>query len=294
MLLVFSHVLAFAVLFLAAVFDLKTTEVPDWVSIIGVVGGVLLHLAASIPLMDLAVLGNFGILLSDPVSWLMALGAPLLWSLGVGMVFSLYGWGIYYFGMWGGADAFAMSVLGFAAPTALNGFSLIYPVNIFLNMLLAGFLYTLFFGFYKAYRNPESLTKTYSMIKEDEKRVAVEVLLAGAFAAVGEYTASFNGLLYFGLFVSMIFLYRFFRVVQDDLMSHMVSVKDLEGGEVIAKEHGGDRKIVGITEEDIEELETDEVEVQEGIRFVPIFPIALVITDLLGGGIYWLFWLTAH
>jgi len=47
MLLTLSYTLALAVLFAAAISDLKTTEVPDWLSVIGVVGGVVLHAAAS-------------------------------------------------------------------------------------------------------------------------------------------------------------------------------------------------------------------------------------------------------
>lgn len=286
MLIVLSHVIAFSTLFLAAIFDLKTTEVPDTVSIVGVVGGIGLHLLASLNSgFDINTLTNLGILLSEPVTWLQALGDPLLWSLGVGTAFSVYGWGIYLLGMWGGADAFAMSVLGFAAPYSITGFGLMHSVDLFLNIMIAGFVYTLLFAFYQSTKKPEVWKDTLNDLKDQEKRVSLEILGAGLLGFVGTYTGSFNGLFYFIFFVSLILLYRFLKNIQDSLLSREVKVSDLKGGEVLAAEEEQGGKIVGITEEEIQELDQETVEIREGIRFIPVFPVALVMTDVLGLGI---------
>jgi hypothetical protein len=52
----------------------------------------------------------------------------------------------------------------------------------------------------------------------------------------------------------------------------------------------GYSQIVGVKKDEIEKLEDDrdvaEVEVKAGVRFIPAFPIALAVTDIMGGGIY--------
>jgi len=72
--------------------------------------------------------------------------------------------------MWGGADAFAMSVLGFAAPYSLTGFGLIHSVDLFLNIMIAGFLYTIVFAFYQASKQPEVWKDTWDQIKKTGKK----------------------------------------------------------------------------------------------------------------------------
>ncbi len=286
MLIVLSHVLAFSALFLGAIFDLKTTEVPDPVSIVGIVGGILLHFMASLNAgFNLNTLLNISLIFQNPVSWIQALGDPLIWCLGVGTVFSVYGWAVYFLGMWGGADAFAMSVLGFAAPYSIKGFGVMHSVDLFLNIMIAGFLYTILFAFYQAAKGPEVWKDTWKRIKEQERRISVEILGAGLLGFIGAYTGSFNGLFYFGFFLLLIFLYRFLKNIQDNMLSKEVPVSELEGGEVLSAEEEEGGMIVGITEEEINELDQETVEIREGIRFIPVFPVALVMTDVLGIGI---------
>lgn len=286
MLIVLSHVLAFSSLFLGSIFDLKTTEVPDSVSVVGVAGGIILHFLASLDAgFDLNTLLNLSLVFQNPVSWLQALGDPLLWCLGVGTVFSIYGWGLYFLGMWGGADAFAMSVLGFAAPYSVTGFGILHSFNLFLNIMIAGFLYTVGFALYRAFREPAIWKETWKQIKNQEQRISVEILGAGLIGFIGEYTMSFNGLFYFLFLVLLIFLYRFLDNLQESLLSREVPVSELEGGEVLAADEEQGGKIVGITEEEIDELDKETVEIREGVRFVPVFPVALLMTDVLGIGI---------
>lgn len=306
MLLLFSHVLGFLSLLIGGVYDLKTTEVPDWASIMGVAGGITLHAVYSYSTGSLE---------------------PLMWSLAVGAVFSIYGWGMYYYGMWGGADAFAMSVLGFAAPHGLSGQNLMYPVNLFVNLMIVGFVYTLVYAAYKAAISGNVLLDTRQRILEQESRISLEIVVAALFSALADIYLGVNGPIYFGFLLTMIFLYRFLRVLESSEMVRKMPVSELEVGDVIDQEgvemggvrgknlvgnvldrlksftgrdsgllnHLEDRygysHIVGITEQEIEKLErsdVDEVEVKTGVRFVPVFPAALLITDVLGGGIYFL------
>lgn len=288
MFVVFSHVIAFLTLSIGALTDLKTTEVPDSLNVVGVLGGIFLHLMASLPEMRFDVLFSSAIVKS-PSAWLQALGDPLLWSLGVGLIFSLYGWGLYFLGMWGGADAFAMSVLGFGAPYAVSGASVVYPVSTFVAVLLSGFAYTLLFGAWKSLQNPEIIQQTVDEIVENERRISMEIMGAAVISAITAYFNPSLGMIYFVFLLFMIVLYRYFRNIQDELMMHEVAVEDLNGGEVLAEDEELGGKIEGITDEQIDSIEKDAVMVREGIRFVPVFPVALLMVDVIGFRITWLY-----
>lgn len=308
MLILASHVLGFLSLLIGAIYDLKTTEVPDLVSLIGIVGGVSLHAVHAYTISSLE---------------------PLMWSLGVGTLFFVYGWAMYYYGMWGGADALAMAVLGFAAPYGLSSQGLIHPVNLFINLMLIGFVYTISFAVYQAIRSGGVLSKTVNNIINDERRISLEIVMASGASAFSEIYLNVNGLAYFVVFLSLIFLYRFLSVLEESSMIEKVPVSEIRPGDVIEQEdvdietvrqrnlvgsvlerlkarinsdslnrflsslqaRYGYSQIVGITEEELERLENSDVEevgVKTGVRFIPAFPIALAMTDLLGGGIQFL------
>ncbi|MFB6291841.1 MAG: A24 family peptidase [Candidatus Nanohaloarchaea archaeon] len=263
MLILLSHAAAFSALFVASVWDLKTTEVPDPVSLFGIIAGVGLH-------------ATYAYIHSAPEA--------LYWSLGVGAVFSIYGWAMYYLGMWGGADALGMGVLGFAAPFGLSGINALYPVDLFLNLMIAGFIYTAGFAAYQAYRTEDVFASTYRRIIEQEKRVGLEILAAAVFATVLQLTGA-PGWLYFLALVFMVFFYRFLKVIEQDALVRTVKVDELEGGEVPVEGQGLGDRVKGLREEDIAEIEQEEIDVKSGVRFVPVFPVALVMTDVLGVGV---------
>lgn len=276
MLLVLSHALAFATLFVASIFDLDTTDVPDVFAVTGVVGGIVLHGLYSYSTGAL----QPSLLFSAPFE---ALG-PLGWSLGVGIAFSLYGWGAYFRGMWGGADAFAMSVLGFAAPYTLPSASLLDPINLFVNIMLVGFFYILGASVYRSWRHGNVYEPVKKKIYEQRRRIGIEFGAAVVFSyMIAEM--GLNGMFYFVLLTVMIFLYRFLQVVQDDLMYETIPVSKLEGGEVPAPGQGFGKKIEGLTEEDIESIDKEEIRVRYGVAFMPVFPLALLVTDVFGGGL---------
>lgn len=305
MLVVFSHILAFSTLFIAAVWDLYTTEVPDMTGIVGVTGGVLLH---------------------GLHSYFTGSLDPITWSIGVGLIFSLYGWGMYFLGMWGGADAFAMSVLGFAAPYSVSGIGLIHAADLFVNIMMIGLAYSVLFAFYKALRSGGLLGKTVNRIVANERRIALEIFLLAMISGMAFYV-KLDGFLYFAAGVSFVFFYRFLQVLEEEAMSSKVSIEELEPGDVIDSDvlpgekvrqknllgssvsklrlalpfdssylenlenRIGYPEVVGVTEDEIESLESVDVasvEVKTGLRFIPVFPVALLVTDAWGGGLTFL------
>lgn len=261
MLVIFSHLLAFSTLFVASVWDLKTTEVPDHLGIVGIAGGLALHAGHA---------------------YLTGSLEPLLWSLGVGSVFSLYGWGMYFFGMWGGADAFSLSVLGFAAPFGLEGMGLLHSANLFVNVMLLGFVYTLLNAFYLSYGNGIA-SETLDRLGREKLRVALEIGLAAVFSLMAS-SAGLNGLFFFSGMVGMIVLYRFLKQVEDDLMIEDLDADEIEEGDVPAPGQGFGRRVKGLTREEIDSIDRESLKVKRGVRFVPVFPLALAATDVFGLG----------
>lgn len=261
MLVLVSHAVCFLTLAAGSIQDLLTTEVSDQIPATAVASGILLHAAASY-------LGS---------TWM-----PLKWSIAAGAVFSIYGWGMYYIGMWGGADAFSLSALGFAAPYGLSGIGAMHAVNLFVNIMIVGFVYTLIYAFYKAYDTGGVVESTVEEIVDEKIRFLSEIALASAFGAVALQVFNAN-ILYPVLAVSMVFLYRFLKQLEDGVMVTEKQVEDLEEGEVVTSGEVG-KQVKGITQAEIDSLDVGKVTVKTGVRFVPVFPIALLITDLYGGG----------
>ncbi|MFB6245657.1 MAG: prepilin peptidase, partial [Candidatus Nanohaloarchaea archaeon] len=262
MFIIASHVVAFLTLSVGAVYDLATTEVPDHLPAIAVVSGILLHAARSLAT------GNPG---------------PVLWSVLAGSAYSIYGWGLYIAGMWGGADAFSMSALGFAAPYALSGPGMSFPVDLFGNIMAVGFAYTMAFALYRAARAGNVVS---GFVKDlDENRYVIALFLMGSavFSAALELSSGSGGMFYFLALTSLLLLYRFLRVIESEALNSEVPVEELEPGDVVDAE-GLDGRIKGITQEEIEELEAESAVVKTGVRFVPVFPVALALTDLSVGG----------
>jgi hypothetical protein len=243
-------------LFIAAVFDVRSEmgDVPDEFAATAVIGGVLLHAAQS---------------------YLNGSAVPLIFCLSAGIVFSAYGWFAYWRGMWGGADALALSALGFGAPymtLSLTGV-VTHGFNLFFNLVFVAFIYTVAFSLVRAYRSKDFLQKFRNQVYSERKRVMLEL---GAGASVFFLIDFPQAAAIYGLVLVTVFLFRFLRVVEEHAMIEEVEVSELEGGEVI-RESKSD-KIKGVTGEEIEELE-GKVRVMHGLRFMPVFPIALVLTD---------------
>lgn len=267
MLLLLSHLLAFSLLFIESLFDLHSQDVPDIFAWIGIGGGLLLH-------------GLY--------SWNTGDFTAISWSLTIGTIFSGYGWWAYYQGYWGGADAFAMGILGFAAPTALNGSNGLHIMDLIFNVLIAALIITVVFSIYKFYKSDISLSEFKTSIIQSEENISFLIILSGFVGLLASF-AGLNGLFYFLVGVFFVFMYYFFKFIEDYVMVHEVKVEDLEGGEVPAPNQGLGDKIKGLEIEEVKELDIETLKVREGVPFIPVFLIALVLTDLNVTGIQLMF-----
>lgn len=268
LLLVYSHVLAFSVLFINSLFDVfNNHDVPDLFGIIGIIGGILFHAGHSY------VTGSM---------------TPLIWCLGVGGVFSAYGWIAYWKGMWGGADAMMLSALGFMTPGPVSGsFNIVYVLDLITNFMVAAVAVTVFYSVYKFWDQNGKPKDLLDEIIQDEKKLSILVLAAGVLSFILNTQGS-NGLFFFLFALLFAFLYEFMKLVEDSYMVKTKSADEVEVGEVPSPDQGFGNKIRGLTEEEVEEIDS-ELEVRTGVPFVPVFLFAVLLTDLTSSGIWILY-----
>ena len=255
LLLVFSHLIGFLVLAAASILDLKYGEVPDTYFLIGILSGLVFHRI-------------YG-LLSQSYD-------VFVWSLGLGLLFFVYGWLAYLRGIWGGADALALAVLGFTAPTALNGSQ--HILDLVFNLMIVILVYSVLFVFVKSLNSSGFYRRFFDELQSDSKRLSLELSLAVVFSGL-MFLLGVSFVFYLFLLVFMIFLYRFLSLAEEEVFTKTIPVEDLEGGEVLAEEYS-DERIRGVSQNELEDLDVENVEVRDGVRLVPVFVLTLIVTDL--------------
>jgi hypothetical protein len=189
--------------------------------------------------------------------------------------------------------------------------------------MIAGFVYTLGFSVFKAAKSNRIGKETFDMLAENRKRVTLELTAAFLVSLfISQYT-SLKGAIYFSLMLGLIVLFRLLKAIETSEMKTSIPISELEPGDVVQtdqiemehvrqenfvgsiiariekyrdsrflegiRKRYGYSEIVGVTSEEIERLEDQNVEsvqVKEGVRFVPVFPVALLLTDTVGLGVF--------
>lgn len=269
----------------AAVMDLRTTEVPDYVSYAIAAVGLAAHAGMSVQAGDMM---------------------PLAWSIGTGVSLFALGWLLYVVGAWGGADAFVMGAIGFALPTLPTGFAPMhvapwpFALTLLLNILVVGSVYVLVFAIVMGFVRgaPQLLVVD---VRQHWKRLGAIVAGAAVLGAAGAYYISTSGGLalqrslallgvYVGAMIGLIVLYRYLKIVEDEVMVFEKDPEAVEVGDVLAEdvvtEEGELRadRIVGLDEDQLQVVRASDgpVLVKTGVRFIPTFPIAAVLSLTVG------------
>ncbi|MEM7827385.1 MAG: prepilin peptidase, partial [Candidatus Aenigmatarchaeota archaeon] len=120
---------------IAAIWDLKTTEVPDQLPYIMIAIALFFYSYQSI------------------IEWSFW---PIVNSLIYGLAFLGFGGFMYYIGQWGAADSWILAAIGFLLPVTSQGFAstiLPFPLSYFINLFIIGAVYMLLYAFVFALRN---------------------------------------------------------------------------------------------------------------------------------------------
>lgn len=264
----------------AAAYDLKTTEVPNWVFYAMMVVGIPAVILKSI------LGGSFSTFAISGITGLGLLG---------------FGYMMYRLGQWGGADMVLLALIGFMMASASLGFaaSLAFPfgLSFLFNVFIVGAVYMIIYAITFAARNPDVASKFKHGVKASSKLLAViSVSMAALFTAVMLYINSLLGnsltlidmlrgvAVPLALTVSFLLVYRFAKAVENFGFKKKIPVSQLKVGDMLLQE----RKLVGITQQQLGKIKKSGkrfVWIKEGVRFAPAFPIALLFTLFVGDAI---------
>jgi Flp pilus assembly protein protease CpaA len=269
-------------LVVASLFDIKTREVPDWLSYS------LLAFALGASLIMSIYFSDFTALLDSFLGFLVGLAIGLL---------------MFYTGQWGGGDSKLImglsALLGFSFSEFEGGFPLL--IVFMMNMLLVGAVYGVVMSMIKALTNLKNFREAAEKRLKSKQvlviRVVLLVICLGAFFFL-LFTKSTESFILFAFALSL-FLFFYFWVfistVEKTCMIKKMAVKQLTEGDWLAEDVKKSKKVIvkvsriGLTLDELAALKKNRIKeavIKVGIPFVPSFLMAYVITLAVGD---WLF-----
>lgn len=267
-------------LIFASLTDLKTREVPDWLNYGLIASGFGIRLLHSVTFGDW---------------WYLLYGL-----IGFGIML-IIGFMMYYARQWGGGDAKLAMGLGVVFATSpTDGES--FLIGFWINLLLVGALYGLFWSLYLALKHRKKFWKDATKVFEEKKKVRRFSLIVSAailvsLIFVGDYVMRLALCLIALFLVGYSFLFVFVKSVENVCMYKLVPIEKLTEGDWVAHKIHIRGKIIaspkdlGLEKKQINILKKSRIKrilIKEGIPFVPSFLIATVIT-LVWGNILFLF-----
>lgn len=242
--------------------DLKTREVPDYLSYTMISAGILgnLILAAGVK--------NF---------------LPLIWM----AISIICGFGFGYFmnksGQWGGGDT--KLLVGCAS---LIGYNISLFFDFFANLLICGAFYGIFSILFLGIKN-------FEKVKKDVGKIDLFFIILGIFISIiliRYFLFPFS--IFIGVSVILLSSFRFMKAVEKNcFIKYVDAVKLTEGDWIIEEIKVGNEKILpskeGLSKKDVEVIKNwwksgkvKKVKIKEGIPFVPSFLISYFVTIFIG------------
>ena len=243
-------IIALLGLAIAGTWDLFTTEVPDEVPYVMLVAGIFIWYINALTF------GDF---------------TPLFYSIISGTISLSIGLLMYRQGAWGGADAWLLAATAFLLPI-YNGNIFIF--NFVFNLLVVGSAYMIVYSIALGFMNPHVAGIFYKDMKGNMKLIIPPFLFAFMFAI---YEPRFTSVLL--IIGALLVFWRYAKVIESHVFRKRIKSSQLKPGDVTE-----DMIWRGLTDNEIREIRKKKkyVIVKEGVRFVPAFPMTLVVTLLYG------------
>lgn len=265
---------------IAAIWDLKTTEVPDQIPYVMI---------------------GIALLLFGYQSFIEWSYKPIISSLIVGISFLAFGALMYYLGQWGGADAFLLAAVGFLLPTGNIQTLFPFPLTFLFNLFFIGAGYMLLYSIVFSFLNKNVFIQFKKDLKASSKLMLFgSIGLFAFFFLVNYYVGKIffystnssllliNSLLPLVLSIALFLIWKFAKAVENHGFKRKIPLSKLKVGDMLLKE----KKLVGITESQLRKIKKSGVRqiwIKEGVRFVPAFVLALLFTVIFGDAILLLF-----
>ncbi len=244
--------------FLAGLWDLKTTEVPDEIPFLMIVLSIALWFVN-------------GVISND--------FTPLFYSVTIGTIVLIIGLIMYHKNQWGEADAWILASIFYAMPAYKDLFIIDYLPN----LLIVSTIYLIIYSIVLGILNRNVLNIFVKDLSNNKYLISFIISCIIVFSLVLYILSPYQKplLLYrFALFmIFFVIFWRYAKVIENNLFKKKISTKNLRVGDVLVS-----TKWVGLTEEDVKKLQKTNktVVIKEGVRFVPVFFLALLATLLYG------------
>lgn len=255
----------------AAIWDLRTTEIPDEIPHAMIAFALIFYAIQSV------IESNYWIFLD---------------SLIYGGVILALGFIMYYAGQWGGGDAKILAAIIFLLPISNTTFP--FPITYLLNVFVIGAAYMIIYSFALALMNRKIFSAFFVDVRKQKALIALgSIALFATFAvinyeilAVLSYPINLayllgNSLIPLVGFLGLYVIWRFAKAVEDVGFKKKIPISKLRIGDVLI-----DSKLwEGITAKQLKKIKKSgkrTVWIKEGVRFAPTFPLALAFTLIYG------------
>lgn len=268
----------------ATKFDIRTTEIPDWISYSLIISGL------SLRALNYLAYGN-----SEYIIYALI---TLLISFFIGNI-------MYYTKQWGGGDAkllMATSVVFATYPEfLLRVFSpsinkIYFPIVIFLNILIIGIVYSISYALYLSIKHKDDLIREWNLYLSHTQKTrkivfVLSILLIILAIIVQSKTLKINLFIISVAMPSLLYIWMYIKSVEKSCMYKQVPISRLLEGDWLTKDTYHNQKLIlkkpvyGLTKNHIEilrEYNIKKVEIKQGIVFGPVFLIAVILSLIAG------------
>ncbi len=274
---IFLITITLAALISATITDIRTKEVPDWISYALIFSGLSIRLMFSLIFLDFYYF-FYGLL-------------------GFGSMFIL-GNILYHLKQWGGGDAKLVMGIGSTLSTKpfyLATSNLPFLVTLLLTIFIAGSIYGIFWSITLIFKNFEKFKSEFSKLNSQNYKIIkiLVVILTIILLTISFYITSFKLIPIILAILLLIYPYLFIAVkaIENIHFYKYTTTEKLVEGDWIAEDIKLNKKIVfpkkelGIEKKEIEhliKLGIKKVLVKEGIPFVPPFLIGTIVALIFG------------
>ncbi len=267
----------------ATISDIKTKEVPDWISFTLIAIGLALFTIKSI---------------------LETSFLPILYSLGYLGAFFVLANIMYYTKQWGGGDSKLLMGIGATLPVypaILTNFfnpkiTISFPVTILINLVIVGSIYGLLWTIFLIFKHKTAFVKEFKKLNQKKKQLNKTLFFLLIIGMVIIFLATKDNAL--RIIISTIlavplitnYLLTITKSTELTSMYKKISTSKLVEGDWIADKIVIDGKTIyspkspGVTNKQIGIIKKHkkEVTVKEGVAFIPAFLVAIIISLILG------------